>query len=362
MKYLHRFARLPKDKELLRNIERCTSLLSKNILKINHSETGMSDYGQRSLVEHQSHIRGTMMVLTYLIAWALDRIDKPLSEITLLDYGAGLGYVGLIAKKMGVGTVIYNDIFENTRQDAEKLAPMLGVVPDHYITGGINEIVKYREKKDLSVDIIISNNVLEHIYGLETNFEMLRQISDGNLIAVMSTSANDANPKIRKDHFNFHHQVEYEGREAIWGYRSADSTQAYLEMRKDMIREYSSDLPDDIVDKLAVLTRGKRIDHIHQDVETYIKRNIFPVGIDHPTNTCDPVNGNWQERLLTAQQYLDRYRNAGYKASVLPGYYRGVNNIVKETICAIANAVISISGPRGLHLSPYVAFIAEKKV
>lgn len=53
-----------------------------------------------------------------------------------------------------------------------------------------------------------------------------------------------------------HLEVEYLDREKSWGHHERDSLRAFLNVRRDIISEYASDLTVEQVDLLARSTRG----------------------------------------------------------------------------------------------------------
>jgi hypothetical protein len=60
----------------------------------------------------------------------------------MVDYGGGLGLMSMLARRLGVGRVIYNDIYPASCRDAELIARQLGIPANDYVTGHIESVVE----------------------------------------------------------------------------------------------------------------------------------------------------------------------------------------------------------------------------
>ncbi|MBA7485996.1 hypothetical protein ES707_21548 [subsurface metagenome] len=64
-----------------------------------------------------------------------------------LDYGSGSGMLYLLAKQLGIGTVVYNDIYDVSCHDAKIIAKSIGNEADYYVQGNIDDVIIFFRKK-----------------------------------------------------------------------------------------------------------------------------------------------------------------------------------------------------------------------
>lgn len=76
--------------------------------------------------------------------------EKPVPDIVMMDYGAGVGTLYMLAKMIGCKKVIYNDFLEEWRLSALKIAEAMNIKIDEYILGDIDNTLAALEKKRLS--------------------------------------------------------------------------------------------------------------------------------------------------------------------------------------------------------------------
>lgn len=103
-------------------------ILLRDLEALSLEELGISEYIQVYLEGKLS--RSTMMQAEYILGLALR--GKKLEECCLVDYGGGVGTLSLLAKKLGVGTVIYNDIYNVSCRDAQVIAKAVEAEADYY--------------------------------------------------------------------------------------------------------------------------------------------------------------------------------------------------------------------------------------
>jgi len=60
--------------------------------------------------DYLRNLKGTLQRYSYLLLLAIEHLKIPLEEYTILDYGGVSGIFSLLAKEVGIGQVIYNDI------------------------------------------------------------------------------------------------------------------------------------------------------------------------------------------------------------------------------------------------------------
>lgn len=267
---------------------------------------------------------------------------------TIIDYGAGAGYMGLLAKALGA-TVIYNDIEPERAAQAGEFAQSIGLAFDHIVCGEIDDVIAYTRRRGIRCTGLISHNVLEHIYDVPAFLCSLADIPGPPTVAVGS-AANGHNPHLRRKLQKHHHQREYRGKTNFHRKRTGETTESYLEMRRQIIANYA---PEVDANKLAKATRGLRLEDIERAVDEYRAVGRILYEPDGPTNTCDPVNGNWAEHLLDTEAMCEVLRKAGFDARVLAGYYYPGLSPIYDAIRPLLNMAIRGLGRRALAIAPY---------
>jgi hypothetical protein len=72
--------------------------------------SGISEYNQRYLREKIRSAKSILDLYGRLLYLSIRNSDVSLEHFVLVDYGGGTGCLSFLAKEMGIGTVIYNDI------------------------------------------------------------------------------------------------------------------------------------------------------------------------------------------------------------------------------------------------------------
>lgn len=234
---------------------------------------------------------------------------------TLLDYGGGSGLLGMFASYLGIENVYYNDIYDISCQDAKVVAKEMSIEIKDYICGDIKEVFEYARMKDLHFDAVISYDVIEHIYDLESFFQELVQVCHRDCFISMWTTANSYNPDIVKHLENRHYRSEYLGSQKVKGWKERDSLLAYVKIRERIIKDYFINQgvtidERDIAD-LVKNTRGKNKEDIHRYLAQYslAERNSTTQNVKFPSNTCDPLTGNWAEHLIDFDELAKNVRS-----------------------------------------------------
>ena len=206
-----------------------------------------------------------------------------------------------------------------------------------------------------------SINVIEHIYDMDEFIKVAGSLSSGPMTMVLSTSANPLNPIVRRRHFQQHREWEFEDGPHEGSY-PMDTVKAFLSVRRDIVRQTAPQLSDVKVEELAAATRGLRKDDIEACVRQYEQTGNIPVKPNHPTNTCDPLTGSWQERLLDIEAVRRALAASGFEVNVLGGYYNvTAGNAPKRTAAYLLNHGISLLGRQGACLAPCFMFHAARR-
>lgn len=319
----------------------------------------ISDHTRISLKDAAGTIDELMTKYVHLLAW-LEHPRKFARAEVLIDYGGGHGLLSCLGKEAGYSHVIYNDIFDLSCRDAKVVGESLGCAADSYVCGDVDAVFGVMGRNEARSLGLVSVNVIEHIYDLDTFFAKAKQLTAGPLRMVMSTSANTLNPLVRRRHFQQHREWEFtDGPHPNSSPR--DSVRAFLSLRREIVGARGIGLSGTEIDTLAELTRGLKRDDIESCVVEYQASGKLPPKPHHPTNTCDPITGSWQERLLESGEVRTAIQERDAVVVSIGGYYGGkgrsrFSRSVKQVAAFVLNWCISLLGSRGVVLSPSVIF------
>lgn len=348
--------------DAMRQLAAARGRLQRKLGDVDLAAVGLSAYNQRYLGHKLAVIEGELQQVSDLLTMCLAGSTVPLERFTLLDYGGGSGVISLLAKEAGIGTVIYNDIYDVSCEDASALAGALGVQLDGIVCGDIGEVLAYLREQRRVLNAVVSYDVLEHIYDVPSFFGALATapMSDRFFRLVFASGANIKNPRYVRWVTKVHRTDELEGTEPGWGHKERDSVRPFLEIRRELIAAAAPDLDVAQADDLARATRGLRIDDIERAVEEYREHGAISYRPDHPTNTCDPYTGNWSEHLMDPA-WLERVvREAGFDATVEAGRYATAGGGPKPAVKRLLNAAIGAFGSRALPIASYYVVYADR--
>jgi hypothetical protein len=189
---------------------------------------------------------------------------------------------------------------------------------DRYVSGDIDTVLADEDAHGV-YDVVVSYDVIEHVYDPTAFFEAFRRFQSPDLVVAMGSGANAANPVYRRHQEREHRLYELHDRPVTEGHKGRDTTRAFLTVRRELIAKMT-DLPPATVTLLASQTRGLHAEDIRGALDRYMTSGELPTPAPG-TNTCDPLTGNWQEHLLPPSQWLALLAAAGFAAAVHPGYY-----------------------------------------
>ncbi len=277
----------------------------------------------------------------------------------LVDYGGGSGLLSFLAYQLGIGTIVYNDIYDVSCDDVRELTKFLDIRIDHIVHGDVGDLVNYLQSNSIHANSISSFDVIEHIYDLEKHFHTLGHYINQPFRVVYASGANIKNPiyvhKIKKHH----RKCEYTERNRVFGYKERDSLHSYYEIRREIIQSYASDLEGKDIDMLARATRGLIEEDIEKAVDEYRSVGRITYENPHSTNTCDPLTGNWSEHLINLKWLHRIVEDAGFSVMIFAGRYYVDRTIVKKVIKTILNFFIRISGRNALIFAQYYILLAD---
>jgi hypothetical protein len=362
LKYFPPYADYPKDSPYLNTIETSAGMVEEKLRGLDYQSLDISDYCKRYYTFDLRKITFMLQAYSVMLASAIQLSGKAISEIALLDHGAGIGILSLLAKLSGIKTVIHQDIDPVISADAKVIGQRLGIPADHYIGGETKDFVEYVNQNNLNLNIVGSRNVIEHIYNIEDFFSEASRIQSDRLVLYLNTTANAQNPLINVYTKRLQRIYERDGFSNDWGSRKRDKNNAALEVRKRIIREHAGGLRDSQIQALAINTRGQRKDDIIKSVDAYIHQGSMPVAPAHPTNTCDPLTGSWYENLLSIDEYKKIIAESGFDYSFKNGFYNeNYPQWYLNLISPIINRKIRLLRGWGIFLAPFITLIAVKK-
>lgn len=363
MDVFYDMSRLPPNPAVVDAVRQGTRRLEEKLRGLNLETLSISDYNKRYLGEKLRAVRASLQLNAHLLSWAIHSAGKAPSELVVLDYGGGSGTLSLQAKAVGIGTVVYNDIYEVSAADARTVGQALGLEAEAYVVGDTNDVVAALRAKELRCDAVVSYDVIEHVYDIEKFFREIARLAQGPLALVLGSGANDANPKIRRDLARQHLVVEFKDRAPVAGQKDRDTLRSYRSLRREMIVDHASKLGVTIsaeqLDEMAARTRGLAGEDIKRVVEGFKDRGVLPPEPTHPTNTCDPRNGNWAEHLMSPDYLRGLLLREGFDGDIVPGYWPTSASLPKQVAVLGLNSAISTLGVRGLPLAPFYVVMAK---
>ncbi|MFX1451389.1 MAG: hypothetical protein ACFFCM_11130 [Promethearchaeota archaeon] len=371
MDFIFKSKYLQRNQKLLDNINGAAGNLYKKLDSLDLSPLNLSDYMVNYFGKSISNLKGTLQRYSLLLALCLKNYNNSLEDFVFIEYGGGSGIFSLLAKEIGIGTVIYNDIYSISCQDAKKIAESIGNVADEYILGEIQEIVNYCNDRGIYCNAVGSYDVIEHIYNIEAFFQGLMKLPQKSLSLVLASGANPYNPVIKRRIKMHHHNYEFIDKQKEYGHKEGYTLEAYAKIRKKLIFKISNGkLNSEEINLLTRLTRGLVESDIKECVLKYLNSKILPLEREttFPSNTCDPFTGNWAERLMVPKELLDFFTQNGYNGRVIAGVYENRNKLTTKKffpkininiaplynpVSNLINHFINLFSNKGLYLAPY---------
>lgn len=282
----------------------------------------------------------------HIIYQSVKITGKPINEINIVDYGAGLGTLYLLAGMLNFKKTVYNDYLPDWKETAELISKNLGIPINGYVSGDVDAILNYAATEGFLFDIVASRNVIEHIYSLPIFYAELYK-HNPEIVIFSTTSANFHNPAMRLKHYFLHKKIE--------------RTQ-YLPQRKLQVKKEWSNISPQQLNELSELTRGKANEDFLMAINNY--KNNQPISKDLylRSNTCTADSGYWCEHLLAKNEYVQIIKNAGFTAAYTAGYWdTHYQSSLMNVLGKFLNMVINISGQKAILFSPFVNVVAYDK-
>ncbi len=304
-------------------------------------EAGLKDY----FINHHlgKRLFFSIQNSAHIIYQSVKKTGKAIEEINIVDYGAGLGTLYMLAGMLNFKRVVYNDYMPEWKSTAASICQALDIKIDAYITGDIDAVLNYGRTENFSFDIIASRNVIEHIYSLPFFYEEVYR-HNPQAVIFSTTSANYHNPAMWLKHYLLHKKIEKE---------------QYLPVRKKELQKLWPAILPKQLNELTSITRGKAKEDFITAIKNYQNNNPQVLVPYLRTNTCLPDSGYWCEHLLAKEEYKQIITAAGYKMDFTAGYWdTHYKSLSMNLLAKCLNQLIILIGKKGYLLSPFVNVVA----
>jgi 2-polyprenyl-3-methyl-5-hydroxy-6-metoxy-1,4-benzoquinol methylase len=354
------YKNLSSDAEWNMRLQQAAAYVFDKLKKLKPELLPISDYQKNYIGNYLQRLHYGMETGIFILSHVFDGLGKKPEDCILLDHGAGSGILSLLAKAAGVGKVVYEDIFEISCHDAAIIGKELQLQADYYLHGDEKAIIAYFTS-NTGPDVIISRNVIEHVYSPESLIRQLSGIHQKRLHLFFATTANPHNPAVNFYTRRLQRKAELLGFRSRWD-KGSDVKKPILQLRTELITSMAPDLDKAIIEKLAAHTRGLTKPAIELAVDEYRSHVKLPPPLSDPSNTCDPISGNWVERLTTVREYKDIFEENGFRFSCLPGFYDTHYASAAANFLAIGlNPIIRMMGSKGIKLSPFIGLKGTRR-
>ncbi len=314
-----------------------------------------SDAYVRDYFKHLcSHSKYYLKIYADVLNRAEKAAQKNRSDIALLDYGAGLGLLGIFAAVAGFGAVSINEREATFLNAAEKISSFFQLQNITFIPGELNETEHVQTWG--KPDVMVATDVIEHLYSIDDFLGAAKKINN-QLIFIFTTGSNPENywkvKKLQKIQWRDEHLGHQDSDEQQLGGYAHES---FLNLRKKMIAQYAPNLSADQISSLARDTRGLKNHDILVAIQQFKSDGLWPrVDVDD-FNTCHPDTGSWTEKIISLKEYQTIFAKHNCNIEFASGYYDVNKKGIKSILAKLANAFILIFG---LKIAPFI-FLTTK--
>ena len=290
------------------------------------------------------HKKYFLKIYSFVLAEALKCSSKQVKELSILDFGTGNGLLAIYAKYCGFKHVFACDNYSNFIEAAKILSQSINIEIDEWMICNEFDLVnKFSTKK---IDVMVGTDVIEHIYGLNIFFSNIRTLNNHMITAFTTASVHD----------------NYFKRKKLEKLMKSDELE-YVKIRKNIIQNYDTSLNKNQLEALSESTRGLKENDILFYVDNYNKyRNLKTVKLGK-YNTCDPITGNFTERILCMNEYKILYNKNNFHLEIKSGFYNVNNNIIKFIFLKCLNTFIHIFHKHyfGRIFTPLILLVGKPK-
>jgi len=298
--------------------------LANKLQSINPASLPVSDYMRRYLTRMLPVADYYLGIYEHGLQNLVSRTGKPASEIMMVDYGGGHGFLSLLALEMGIGHIIYVDINPESAKAFKSIAEQLSFDTDRLsiITGDSSSLKEFCLTRGFMPDMLMGMDVIEHVYCIDDTFGDLVSINPA-MPMLFTTASTPYNKRIVK---RLHNEM-IKDEMGDPSRTDENSRIGFLNVRKRFIQEKFPHLKPEETDYWATHTRGLIFNDIIRAVE-----QGYPNLLRDPFNTCDPSSGSWTERILPIEDYQQILNPYKYKLEIELGWYNPANKGLKGMI------------------------------
>ncbi len=298
----------------------------------------VKNYLQKVLDQQDYYLK----IYSWVLENALQQTTIPIHQISFLDFGCGNGLFAIYAKHCGFKNVYGCDFNKNFVEAASLLANAINIIVDDWFV--CSEETLLEKCNSLDLDIVAGTDVIEHIYNLKNLFYNIHSLNP-KMITAFTTASVFENYFKRKSLYQLMYQDEYIGSNALEATSEDEfAGMAYLEIRKRIITNTFPQLEQQAILSLATATRGLRIDDINAYVNQYLLDGIIKSVQHNKYNTCDPITGNFTERIMQLKEYKQLYSQFSFQLNVASGFYAADGKDLKAFLQTLLNKIIAIIG------------------
>lgn len=326
-------------------LARKSAELTSRLQAIDYNQLPISDYNKQYISTLIPVLDYYMKIYSACLLRGLKLAKVPAEEIVFVDYGGGSGFLSMLAKEIGIKKVIYVDLNPLSVKTITLLKEKMKTGPDIIIEGNSDRLAAWCEEEKVKPQLLVATDLIEHVYDLRPFFTDLVSTSP-DLVMLFTTASTPYNPIVKR---RLHQMMRFceQGDMPLGNYRT---------LRYRFIEKHRTTSPEEL-SHLADQSRGMTYDDILYHLE---KQLHFPIPTDK-YNTCDPVTGNWVERILPIRAYKELLRPHDYTVRVEKGFYNTQrDNRLYAFICRCINFFIRFTGKGGLLLAPFIILVCRK--
>ncbi|MBO4599943.1 MAG: SAM-dependent methyltransferase [Bacteroidales bacterium] len=296
----------------------------------------ISDYSRKYILRMLPNIDYYLEIYRDCLIQMLRQTGKPPSDITMVDYGGGHGFLSFTAKAMGIGRVVYIDINPQAVETVKALSEELGDAPDDVLQGDAGVLRQWCGDNQVVPDALLGMDVIEHIYRLEDFFADTYAVNP-NIFMLFTTGSTPYNPRVVR-RLRSVMQADELGHAGQPG---------FFQLRKNYILEHYPDMKDWEAELWAADTRGLTYPDILVAIDTHAPNTHVDA-----YNTCDPATGSWTERILPIAAYRSVVEPYHGTVSVRLGHYNTHRRGFKRLLSVMLNWLLRI--PFFRPLAPFI--------
>ncbi|MBS4043756.1 MAG: class I SAM-dependent methyltransferase [Chitinophagaceae bacterium] len=314
--------------------------LSKIEVAVISNETLVKDYLQH-ILKHKTYF---LKIYSFVLSEAVKKTVKSIQNLSILDYGTGNGLLALYAKHCGFKAVYACDYDTNFINAAKRLSQLINIKIDSFEVSNEYEIKNHFQDKN--IDIVVGTDVIEHVYNLDIFFSSINSLNTNIISSFTTASVHD----------------NYFKRKRLETLMLKDEVE-FAALRKKIIQEYDSTLDQHQSELLAKATRGLKDSDIKKFVDDFKKTGKLKMININKTNTCDPISGNFTERILSLVEYKKIYHLHNVELQVTSGFYNTSGNFIRQIVLKILNTFIIAFSKRYMSrtVAPFILLVGISK-